>query len=833
MTIRKKIILIIGIASILAILATYLMIHISFASRYAELEKRHMRGILLRFTDNLDKEQAFLDKVSYDWANWDDTYQFVSDRNSGYIVKNLAAETFTGLQLNFMIFLDRAGRPVFGKTVNWRTGKALGNVRIMQWIAANRREWLPTGITGSQTGIALLEHDPVFVAIRPILTSQKKGPNRGTLIIGRYLTRDEIKKLTGIVSLPFTIDWYSETRKTTGTDRSLFKADDPFLVRPLNGKEILGLARLRDLSGKFSLIVAMKQPRVIYQQGQKSLFYFLFAFILGEAFLAFLLFYLVDKLLLTRLTALNQSVNEIAASNDLSVRIPVQGQDELTNFTHVFNRMMINLEQSRWELEASHQKFVDIIDLLPDPTFVIDERGHVVAWNRALEELTGIRKEEMMGRGGYAYAIPFYGKERPLLLDLVNSEESEVKRYYEYAEKKGAILFSEGYVSMPQHQDRLYLWIKAAPLYNANGEPAGAIESIRDISGRKQAEDELKYLSLYDPLTGLYNRAFFEKEIHRFNEGLSLPIGIIMCDVDGLKLVNDSLGHGAGDQLLQRAAAVIRSAFRDHDIIARIGGDEFAVLIPQSDAFILEQATHRIQDAVETYNHANGEMPLSISVGWSFRKETEDSLQDVLKEADNNMYREKLHRNESARSAIVQTLMKTLGARDFITEGHADRLKKMVVELSRELGLSDRKIHDISLLAQFHDIGKVGIPDHILFKPGPLDEEERTVMQRHTEIGYSIAQSAQELLHISEWILMHHERWDGRGYPCGRAKEEIPLECRILAIVDSYDAMTSDRPYRQALSHREAVSELRRCAGSQFDPVLVEEFITIVERETL
>lgn len=175
---------------------------------------------------------------------------------------------------------------------------------------------------------------------------------------------------------------------------------------------------------------------------------------------------------------------------------------------------------------------------------------------------------------------------------------------------------------------------------------------------------------------------------------------------------------------------------------------------------------------------------------------------------------EKLHRNQSARCAIVRTMIKAMERRDFIAEGHADRIQELVVEVAAAVGLSEHRISDLRLLAQFHDIGKVGIPNRILFKTGSLTTEEVNEMHRHCEIGHRIIRSLPELAPIADWILKHHEWWDGSVYPLGPVGDEIPLECRILAIADAYDAMTSNRLYRQALSHREAGTELLRCAGS-------------------
>ncbi len=350
---------------------------------------------------------------------------------------------------------------------------------------------------------------------------------------------------------------------------------------------------------------------------------------------------------------------------------------------------------------------------------------------------------------------------------------------------------------------------------------------------RNQKERNLKYLSRHDSLTGLFNRAYFENKMHRLIEELRFPIGIVVCDIDGLKLINDTMGHSAGDKMLITASIVIKRSFREKDTMCRIGGDEFAIIMPNTDEQGVELAIQRLKTIVKNHNLKNPKLPISISTGFSIGYNRSKKVSALFKEADNNMYREKLHQRLSARSAIVQTLMKALEARDFITEGHADRLQDLVIDLGLEAGLNEHRISDMRLLAQFHDIGKVGIPDRILFKPGPLDESEVIEMQRHCEIGFRIAQSSPDLVPIADWVLKHHESWNGDGYPLGLKGKQIPIECRILAIADSYDAMTNDRPYRKGISPDQATFELKRCAGIQFDPELVKKFIKILEARDL
>lgn len=388
----------------------------------------------------------------------------------------------------------------------------------------------------------------------------------------------------------------------------------------------------------------------------------------------------------------------------------------------------------------------------------------------------------------------------------------------------------ESRVRMPDGEVRWQQWTHRA-IFNRWAKLIGYQSVGRDITERRKTEERLHFLSCHDALTGLYNRFYFEEQMQLMENGSSKPVGLIMCDVDGLKLINDTLGHSRGDMLLKSVAQVLKESFRREDTVARVGGDEFAVLLPGVNRKGLETTVNRLRNNIKEYNEKSSDIFLSLSIGYALRESCNMTMQELFRQADNAMYREKLHSGQSIRSSIVHTLTKALEARDFITEGHGERMQELVVAVAEELGLPENTINDLRLFAQFHDIGKVGIPDAILFKPGPLSEEEYQIMKGHSEIGYRIALAAPELVFIADWILKHHEWWNGKGYPLGLEGNQIPLECRILSIADAYDAMTNDRPYRRALSSEEAIAELRRCAGIQFDPHLVEEFIFVLRKK--
>nr|WP_207636686.1 HD domain-containing phosphohydrolase [Desulfurispora thermophila] len=346
---------------------------------------------------------------------------------------------------------------------------------------------------------------------------------------------------------------------------------------------------------------------------------------------------------------------------------------------------------------------------------------------------------------------------------------------------------------------------------------------IFDVTEREKYKEELCYLSYHDPLTGLYNRRFMEEEIKRLDTAHCLPLSVIMGDVNGLKLTNDVFGHAMGDELLKNAATIVKKSCRQEDIIARWGGDEFLLLLPRTSARRAEAIITRIKSGCEQYRA--GSVQLSMALGYAVKMSTEENLTQTIKEAEKWMYHRKLLEGKSYRHSIINALLTTLAAKSMETEEHAARLKKHCLAVGRALGLAARELDELALFAVLHDIGKVGIKESILQKQGPLTREEWEEMKKHPEVGYRITQNATELASVAEYILYHHERWDGQGYPRGLRGEEIPLLCRILAVADAYDAMTSNRPYRRAMSRAEAVAEIARNRGTQFDPRVVDVFL--------
>ncbi len=347
-------------------------------------------------------------------------------------------------------------------------------------------------------------------------------------------------------------------------------------------------------------------------------------------------------------------------------------------------------------------------------------------------------------------------------------------------------------------------------------------------SENRRNRDQLVYMTLHDPLTGLYNRIYFENEVERLKGGRDHPLAIICADIDGLRLVNETLGQRAGDRYLKTCAELLKKSLHRGDVLARIGGDEFAAILPQTKEETACKILRGIHQAVERYNRENEKLPLLLSVGLAVSKDEHEDPAATLKKADRYLRLDKQNRSGS-RSQVVKALLAALSERDYIAGGHAERMQKLCRKMGLKAGFDRNRLFALDLVAQLHDLGKIGIPDQILFKDSGLSDEEWEIMRQHPEKGYRIACASPDLEIIAELILRHHEKYDGTGYPLGLKGEEIPLECRILSIVDAYDAMTNDRPYRRAKSREEALAELKDCAGSQFDPRLVEIFGGVIE----
>ena len=472
--------------------------------------------------------------------------------------------------------------------------------------------------------------------------------------------------------------------------------------------------------------------------------------------------------------------------------------------------------------EEAREFAESIVSAIREPLLVLDADLRVISANRSFYQAFKVTPEETEGQSIYRLGSRQW--DIPELRELLGG----------ILDKNAAFDDFEVEIEFPVVGRRTVL-LNGRTVSKETAKTVAILLAIEDITERKrmqvalqESKERFEYKSFHDGLTGLYNRNYFSEQMAHLGKDLSrsAPVSIISIDIDGLKIINDTLGHKVGDDLLISAAKIISSCFREVDLIARIGGDEFCAILPGLDRAAAAAKKARISRTVSAYNRADPPVPINMSVGVATSRDVEgETIYDIYQRADENMYQYKLIQAKSQKSKVIDMLLAALSERDFVAQGHADRLSAMADQIARRMNLPDDTRKNLILLAKVHDIGKVGIPDKILFKPRRLSEEERLTMKEHAHIGYLLASRSKELFHVADLILHHHEFWDGKGYTAGLQGEKIPLECRIFSIMDAYDAMTNTRPYRKGMSKKRAMKELRKCSGTQFEPKLVEEFI--------
>ncbi|MFR5266630.1 HD domain-containing phosphohydrolase [Clostridium sp.] len=493
--------------------------------------------------------------------------------------------------------------------------------------------------------------------------------------------------------------------------------------------------------------------------------------------------------------------------------IPLKNEDEKIIAIYGIITDVGEIKEKEKEIEFQKNITRQIMDILPGMIFCKDRNGKYIYANKEYRDFyqkQGI--ESIIGKNDYE----------------INVDEKQVKEFLEQDKRITSLKENvRREVVLDDGDKEVVKEVVKMPLLDINGNVKGIIGRALDISENKRAQSRLEYLSYTDILTGTKNRTFFEESEGEFNKKENFPLGVIMGDVNGLKLVNDTLGHNEGDKLLKAVAKVLKEVCGERGRVFRFGGDEFIITIKNTSLKYCEELVYKIYERCKEHN--SDLFNISIALGAAMKYNNNKDIYQVVKEAEDKVYRKKLLQNRSIKSSVLNSLKIGLGLRSVETEQHTERVMVNVIQVGEKLGLERSVIDELTIAAELHDIGKIGVSERILLKPGPLTEEEYEIMKTHSEKGYRIVMASSELKNIAESVLYHHERWDGKGYPIGLKGEEIPLLARIINVCDSYDVMTNTRVYnKKAKSKEEAIKELRRCSGTQFDPKIVDIFINIL-----
>ncbi|MGM0396354.1 MAG: diguanylate cyclase domain-containing protein [Bacillota bacterium] len=465
---------------------------------------------------------------------------------------------------------------------------------------------------------------------------------------------------------------------------------------------------------------------------------------------------------------------------------------------------------------------LNLLESLPGMVYrcKFDEYWTMEYVSEGCRDLTGYEVESILGNREISYNEIIADKYRSMVREIWSDavrDKKMVRSEYEIITATG---------------EKKWVYEQGQPVFDQDGNLSALEGMIVDITQQKEREEKINYLTYYDAMTGIYNRRYYNDTINALDMEDYLPLSVIVGDINGLKLINDAFGHEYGDQLIISTAELLKDSIRNTDVLARTGGDEFVILLPNTRFEVADKVVRRITEESGIFNELNKDSPvkISISLGYATRETMDEKLDEIIKLAEDHMYRNKLFDHKSTHSTIIKSIRNSLLRRGEENEENMTYMEKIARAISRRIGLNYETEEKLLTLVSIHDIGKIAIDTELLNKEEPLSREEWGVIRKHPEMGYRIAMASIELAAIADYILSHHERWDGKGYPDGLEKAEIPMLSRIICIIDAYDAMITDRPYKSKISREKALEEIRRNAGTQFDPDLAEIFIEIVHK---
>jgi diguanylate cyclase (GGDEF)-like protein len=563
-------------------------------------------------------------------------------------------------------------------------------------------------------------------------------------------------------------------------------------------------------------LIKISKKRIYYSYGKITLnitaiFIFIACTIINIIILRFL-----RSTVLHRIIKLSKNVSLISEDTNMAMRIEKDGNDEISTLSENINNMLDALQDSQNNYRLLFENMINSFSYCK----ALYEKDKIVDFiileiNEEFEKEWNIRKSDIIGN-----------RISDIIPDLVSEKNNLIKSFInvmENSEKLELELYDKNHNS----------WYN---IYAFSPRKDYISTIYFNITKQKENEKIIKKIALSDSLTDLYNRRYFDEKSSYLNKHLEIfyPISIFSIDLDGLKIINDSLGHTVGDNLIRNVSRILRKVFKDTQSIIRTGGDEFCIILTntnEEDAYLKKK---QLLNYVEQYNsRETTTVKISMSIGLATSKNNNENIHSIYVNADNKMYQYKLSQSDSNKSSVIDILLTALSERDYVAEGHVERLVEMTKIILNEIPVGDEEKRNMILLAKMHDLGKIGIPDEILYKPDRLNDVEYSKMKQHSQIGYKIASRSKELSNIANLILHHHENWDGSGYPSKLKNIEIPIECRILSIIDSYDAITSKRPYSNGISKEAALEEIQNCSGTKFDPYIVDIFIKLVKKNKI
>lgn len=465
-------------------------------------------------------------------------------------------------------------------------------------------------------------------------------------------------------------------------------------------------------------------------------------------------------------------------------------------------------KEAALEIKASEERYRLTFENIGTGLMIFREDTTIELVNKGMEQLLGYSKKDLEGKVSWTQFVKPKYLERMLKYTTQLFKSENPPKSFEFT-----------LIDAFQREHYIFCNVECLPGDNK------AIASWIDITEQKEAQKRISYLSYHDHLTGLYNRARCEDELKRLDIPENLPFSIIMGDVNGLKLVNDAFGHEKGDCLLKDIATILSTVIREGDVLARWGGDEFIILMPKTSQAEAEEVLSSVQQICATQESESNLIQASISLGLGVKTNPKQDLNEIISRAESYMYSQKLQDAHEFKNKVFAMLEERLLEKNMETKHHVLRVKKLSKRLGKAIGLTKTQLEELTMAAALHDIGKVGLEKSLWTRDEKLTSEEQEKIKKHPLIGYQIMKIYPQLSGVAEAILAHHERWDGKGFPQGLKKTEIPLLARIIAIADAFYSMINLEGKLTSEKVKEALQKLEDGKNTEFDPELVDAFI--------